>query len=82
MTIHEKLDRLTSLSNRSAISRAAGFHHGMLASTLKQKRMPSAPSIVALAKVLGVDAGWLFDDVKGWPPVRVDINATEDCHAA
>ncbi|MCG8407589.1 MAG: hypothetical protein MI923_20520 [Phycisphaerales bacterium] len=30
--------------------------------------MPSAAKGVALAKALGVDPGWLFDDKEGWPP--------------
>jgi plasmid maintenance system antidote protein VapI len=72
MTIHEKLERLTRLMNRKAVCEAAAIGPMTLGNILHRKSSVMAPTALALARVLGVDPGWLIDDSKGWPPVRVE----------
>jgi len=72
MTIHEKIERLTQLSNRSAVSKAAGLGSSSLTTMLYRKSDVAASSAASLARVLGVDPGWLIDDTREWPPVRVE----------
>lgn len=71
MTFREKLWRLTATHNRAAISRQAGLSDTYLNATLYRKSRISIKAAVALAKVLGVEPGWLMDDAQDWPPVRI-----------
>ena len=70
-TIYEKLSRLTAKLQRAAVSREAGLSATYLNATLYRKSGISIKAAIALAKVLGVEAGWLMDDTQDWPPVRV-----------
>lgn len=72
MTIHQKLERLTEFSNLAAISKAAGLGTSTLNNMLVRKTDPSTRVVIGLARVLGVDPGWLVDDTREWPPVRVE----------
>ena len=69
VTIHQKLERLTRHRNLSAISREIGRFPTYLSSTLNHKSGVSIKTAAALAKHLGVEAGWLIDDEQGWPAV-------------
>ena len=72
MTTRQKLERLTKLHNKKATSVAAGLGKQYLFNVLHGLHSLGAKPAVALARVLGVDAGWLLDDARGWPPVRVE----------
>ncbi len=80
MTIHEKLDRLTRLHSRQAVSKAAGLYKGALTAILSRKSPISTQAAVGLARAMSVDVAWLIDDSKGWPPVRIE--EPEACSAA
>lgn len=80
MTIHEKLERLTTFCKKTSISRAAGLGAGTLDAILRRRTQVTSKTGIALARVLSVDAGWLLDDAKRWPPVRAE--EPETCHAA
>jgi transcriptional regulator with XRE-family HTH domain len=71
MTIPQKLERLLADMNRSAVARRAGVAVGVLWKITALKRTPRADVAARLARALGVDAGWLIDDTRGWPPVRI-----------
>jgi len=71
MTIREKLAKLTRLYKKKAVAIAAGIDPVTLRSIMVGKREPSLKVVKALARALGVDAGWLISDLQGWPPVRV-----------
>jgi transcriptional regulator with XRE-family HTH domain len=77
MTIREKLARLTELANKGAVSRRAGLDRSTLWRILQGKSTPRVEALVALAKVLGVDPGWLVDPSRGWPPVRTEGSKAE-----
>ena len=72
MTIHEKLERITRYSNRSALSRAAGLGPTTLSMILARRSEITVSTAVKLAKTLGVDLNWLVNPEAGWPPVRVE----------
>jgi len=80
MQTHEKLERLTKFMNRTAVCNAAGLSPATLINAIDRRSSIRGSTAVALARVLGVDAGWLLDDSKGWPPVRVE--SAETCDAA
>jgi hypothetical protein len=82
MTIYEKLERLTRFSNKKALAEAAGLGPSALHNILARKGgCITTKTATALARVLGIDAGWLVDDRKPWPPVRdehdVDCGSNE-----
>jgi hypothetical protein len=77
MTIHEKIDRLTKLANRRAVSKAAGLGSSTLGTILRRKAGITTTTATALARVLGIEVGWLVDDSQGWPPVRKEADAQE-----
>jgi hypothetical protein len=77
MRAREKLERLTRLHNKSATSLAAGLGHQYLFNVLSGIHNLGARPAVALAKVLEVDPGWLLDDSRGWPPLRIEAG-TDD----
>jgi transcriptional regulator with XRE-family HTH domain len=72
MTIREKLQRLLDLHNTAAVARRAGIHPESLRSILKGRFQPSRETTVALADALKIDVGWLADDRRTWPPIRVE----------
>ncbi|MBE7507778.1 MAG: hypothetical protein HS101_16045 [Planctomycetia bacterium] len=76
MKWHDKLDRLLRDRNVSAISRAVGLHPGRLGTQVALRQMPRADRAVKLARQLGVDTDWLFDDTKDWPPHHVEVGPT------
>jgi DNA-binding XRE family transcriptional regulator len=72
MSIREKLLRLTELHNKAAVAHKAGIHPETFRAILKGRFQPSRETAVALAHALGIDPGWLVDDSRSWPPVRVE----------
>jgi transcriptional regulator with XRE-family HTH domain len=72
MTIHDKLARLLEIANRSAVCRKAGLSQPTLPNLLSRRSRPGVDTALKLARALGVDPGWLIDDSKGWPPIRVE----------
>ncbi len=79
MTLQSKLARLMALYRKRAVAEAAGVSAMTLSNVLSGKHQPTVKTVFGLARVLGVDPGWLLDDAKGWPPVR--IHATEESAA-
>lgn len=82
MTFAEKLIRLTECSNCSAIARKAGIGASKLWNYMHLGQMPNSATAVRLARALGVDCGWLIDDSKSWPPVRVEQMEQAAAHVA
>ena len=80
MTIHDKLARLTQLSQKATVSKAAGLSPATLYNLIHRRQSVTTRVAVSLARVLSVDVGWLVDDRREWPPVRVD--EPEACSAA
>lgn len=80
MSIHEKLERLTRFCKKTVVSRAAGLGSGTLDAVLRRRTDVTTRTAIALAGVLSVDAGWLMDESKRWPPIRVED--METCDAA
>ena len=79
MTFAEKLKRLLRDMNISAVARrsctsATAVHNYLNGS------IPGIDIALRLARVLGVDPGWLIDDSKDWPPVRIDSSDAKDHH--
>jgi transcriptional regulator with XRE-family HTH domain len=70
MTTAEKLKRLTRLHCMTKVSREAGISRQFLHRIIRRNTNISAATAVALARALEVDAGWLIDTTRGWPPVR------------
>ena len=75
MNIREKLLRLTRLYIKEALAKEAGLCPATIYDCLKGKKNPSRKSCMALARVLGVDAGWLMNDGDDRPPVWVNAPA-------
>jgi transcriptional regulator with XRE-family HTH domain len=82
MTFHQKLARLMRDMNVSAVARRAGISQLTLWKYLHEGRMPMANCVVSLASALGVEAGWLIDDSKPWPPIRVEQTEQTAAHVA
>jgi len=76
MTIQEKLKRLTRLSNKSAVAKDAGISPVTFCEIMHGKSGMRFSTVKALARSLGVSVGWLADDGQGWPPVRIDSDAS------
>ncbi len=72
MTFHEKLNRLTQDMHKTKVSIRAGLAPTAISGYLDKGYMPGINIAVRIARALGVDPGWLIDDSKGWPPVRVE----------
>ena len=72
MTILEKLRRLTEDMHKSRVAKRAGLPATALSNYLNRGSIPSACIAARLARALGVDPGWLIDDTRGWPPVRIE----------
>jgi transcriptional regulator with XRE-family HTH domain len=75
MSTREKLSKLLEHHNRRSVARAACVTEGTLRGVLAGRHEPRLRTLRALASVLGVDAGWLADDAKQWPPVRIEVSA-------
>jgi hypothetical protein len=75
MTIHEKIERLTEFSSKSAVSSAAHLGPNFVGAVLRRRSAITTKAAVAIANVLEVDPGWLVDDSKGWPPVRIETSS-------
>jgi len=71
MTFHEKLRRLLEDMNRTKVARRAGILPTNINNYLRRESVPGIDAALKLARALGIDPGWLIDDSKGWPPVRV-----------
>lgn len=72
----EKLQRLLRGRTVSSLSREMGLHPTRLGAQISRGQMFRADRAVMLARLLGVDADWLFDDRLGWPPVHVEVGPT------
>lgn len=72
MTFKEKLSRLTEDMIKARISRRAGLPPNAINDYINKGHTPGAHNAVSLARALGVDVGWLIDDAREWPPVRVE----------
>jgi hypothetical protein len=81
MSYQQKLKRLMKTSNVAAISREAGLTPRTVWRSLCGS-IPSVQTTVCLARVLGVDVGWLVDDTRDWPPVRVTPSMDAEVSAA
>lgn len=68
MTVHKKLERLTAMHKRNRVSKAAGLGETTLHAIIARRSAATMATVAVLAKVLNVDAGWLGDDEKNWPP--------------
>jgi transcriptional regulator with XRE-family HTH domain len=71
MTITQKIAALMQDRRQSVIAARVGIHPVTLSSYSKGT-IPGADVAAKLAQALGVDPGWLIDDSRGWPPVRVE----------
>jgi len=58
--------------HRAGICRDAGLSESTLWRIIDAHHTPSTVVAAKLARALSVDPGWLIDDSKGWPPVRVE----------
>lgn len=72
MTFRQKLEALMSDRTKASVARKADIHPTALTSYLKRGITPGSDVAVRLARALGVDIGWLIDDRRDWPPVRVE----------
>lgn len=70
MKFRQKLERLTRFANKRKMSIAAGLGANTLYGLVSDGNDASLSTVTAIAKVLGVDVGWLVDDSRGWPPVH------------
>jgi transcriptional regulator with XRE-family HTH domain len=77
MTFTEKLRRLTDDRVKQKISLRAGLPSTAISNYLSKGTIPNATTAVQIARALEVDPGWLIDDSKGWPPVRVRAREEE-----
>jgi len=69
MTLAEKLNRLTKCHNLSRLAEASAISKYAIFKALKGKSRPRPATIVMLAQALNVDADWMADDSRDWPPV-------------
>jgi transcriptional regulator with XRE-family HTH domain len=80
MTVKEKLIRLLRLHSKKAVAREAHISEETLRNILRGDSRPHPGTLRCVSHALGIDFGWLADDSKGWPPVRID--QSESSHAA
>lgn len=71
MTFSQKLSRLLRVHRAEAVSRASGISVPQLSCLRRGINAPLMKTANSLAKTFGIDVGWLIDDAKSWPPVRV-----------
>jgi transcriptional regulator with XRE-family HTH domain len=71
MQIAQKLRRLLTPYKRTVVAKAAGVTPQTLRNVLAGHKSPTLHTLRGVAHVLGVDLGWLIDDAREWPPVRV-----------
>jgi hypothetical protein len=69
MTLQCKLEKLLKTRNRAAVSREAGINPATLRSVAYAKNFEWS-TIVALARVLECDVGWLVSDLTDFPIMR------------
>jgi transcriptional regulator with XRE-family HTH domain len=74
MTITQKIAALMQDRRQKVIAERIGVHPITLSSYTKGT-IPGADVAAKLARALGVDPGWLIDDLRGWPPARVETSA-------
>ncbi len=75
MTIHDKLRQLLETANYTAVCRKAEIPQTTLHNMLARSSTPGIDTALKIARALSVDPGWLIDDTRGWPPVRVETSA-------
>ena len=68
MTIHQKIAALMRDRRHRVIAERVGVNFSTLYLYSKDT-MPRADIAAKLARVLGVDGGWLIDDEQNWPPI-------------
>ncbi len=75
MTFHEKLAHILEEWHIElpALADLSGVGYEAVRSYAKpgSKRIPNAANGIAIAKTLGVDPRWLFDDTQDWPPLNL-----------
>ena len=72
MTFQQKMQALMQDRKHSVVAKRVGVHPITLASYINHGAMPAANIAARIAKSLGVDPGWLIDDARDWPPIRVE----------
>ncbi len=72
MRFSDKLERLTANVNKAKASLDAGLPPTAISNYLAKGQVPRADTGVAIARVLGVAADWLFDDAQDWPPPKAE----------
>jgi hypothetical protein len=75
MEFREKLRRLLINMNVSSIARECRIPAGNIHNYIHRGSIPGIGVAAKLARALGVDPGWLIDNSRGWPPVRVETSA-------
>lgn len=79
MKFVEKLAALTEGKNKRELSRQAGLRDGAISDYLaRMDRVPTVDTGIALARVLGVDLVWLFDESQDLPPRSPGSTLTSD----
>lgn len=78
MDFVEKFKRLASGRNKSELSRAAGLPQTAFDAVVNKRREPLATSAIKMARVLGVSADWLFDNLTDWPPPQAGAASLGD----
>lgn len=73
MTFREKLRRLTEDMHKAKVARRAGMGQPQFHEYL-QGVTPRIDTAARIARALHVDVGWLIDDAREWPPVRVETS--------
>ena len=71
MTFQKKIKVLLADRKVYVIAGRIGIHPVTLSNYLNENRKanPSAETVNRLARILSVDAGWLMDSEREWPPV-------------
>jgi hypothetical protein len=81
MKFREKLKRLTQDINKASLCRRHGLRSTFIFDHLNIVKNPSIDSVAKIAKALEVDAGWLADDSKNWPPVYAHSQSNESAQS-
>lgn len=66
MDWQKKIRRLLENQNASALAESVGLHKSAIRDAANSGRMPRADKALKIARALGVDTDWLFDDSLGW----------------
>lgn len=64
----QKTRKLLKGRTLRSIEKVADWSPNTLAATLSKASVPTATRGIKLARALGVDPDWLFDDEQAWPP--------------